>query len=228
MLPLPFTEDGLKLALTPDGKPVAEIDTDPVKPNSAATVTVAVGFCPGVNVTAAGAAAVIEKSGRPTIVSEIDVLCVIPPLVPVIVTVTGAEGTGALAAAVNVKALTPSPFAIEAGLKLAVTPVGNPVTLKATLPEKPFTGRTVTEVLAVAPCSTLVPLAETPKVGLVDVGMGGKAFWTSCVNSAIKNCPAGGELGKESVRVFPARGLVLAGLQFGSAWTAPSWLALPG
>ena len=68
MVPLPFTEDGLKLALTPAGKPVAEMETVPVKPKSDATVTVAVGFEPGVMVTAAGGAAVMEKSGLPTTV----------------------------------------------------------------------------------------------------------------------------------------------------------------
>ena len=68
MVPLPFTEDGLKLALTPAGKPVAEMETEPVKPKSDATVTVAVGFEPGVMVTAAGGAAVMEKSGLPTTV----------------------------------------------------------------------------------------------------------------------------------------------------------------
>ena len=51
MLPLPLTEEGLKFAWTPAGRPVAEIDTLPVKPPSEATVTVAVGFDPGVKVT---------------------------------------------------------------------------------------------------------------------------------------------------------------------------------
>ena len=69
MAPLPLTEEGLKLALTPAGRLAAEIDTVPVKPKSAATFTVAVGFDPGVSVTAAGGAAVMEKSGRPIIVS---------------------------------------------------------------------------------------------------------------------------------------------------------------
>lgn len=69
MLPLPLTEEGLKLALTPAGRFAAEIDTVPVNPKSAATLTVAVGFCPGVSVTAAGGAAVMEKSGLPIMVS---------------------------------------------------------------------------------------------------------------------------------------------------------------
>ena len=66
MVPLPFTDEGLKLADTPAGRPVAVIETEPVKPNNAATEIVAVGFEPGVMVTAAGGAAVTEKSGRPT------------------------------------------------------------------------------------------------------------------------------------------------------------------
>src|SRR5437899_10288231 len=96
IVPLPFTEDGLKFALTPAGRPVAEIDTEPVKPKSEATVRLAVGFEPGVMVTAAGGAAVMEKSGRPTTVRRIVVVCVMAPLVPVTVRVTGAAGTVAL------------------------------------------------------------------------------------------------------------------------------------
>ena len=177
MLPLPFTEDGLKLACTPAGRPLAEIETVPVKPKREATVTVAVGFDPGVIVTAAGGAAVMEKSGRPTMVSDKLVVCVIAPFVPVTVMTTGAAGTGALAAAVNVSVLVPLPPVIEAGLKAAVTPVGRPLALRATSPVKPFTGSTSTDVAPVAPCSTLVPLAEILNDGFVVAGTGGKAFW---------------------------------------------------
>ena len=177
MVPLPFTDEGLKLALTPAGRLAAEMDTEPVKPNSAVTFTVAVGFDPGVSVTAAGGAAVIEKSGLPTIVRLIVVVLVIVPLVPVTVMATGVAGTGAFAAAVNVSVVTPEPLVIETGLKAAVTPVGKPLTLRATVPAKLFTGRTVMDVAPVAPCSTLVPLPNILKDGLVSVGTGGKAFW---------------------------------------------------
>ena len=71
IVPLPFTDDGLKFANTPAGKPLAVIETVPVNPNKAATLIVAVGFDPGVMVTLAGAAAVMEKSGRPTTVRVI-------------------------------------------------------------------------------------------------------------------------------------------------------------
>lgn len=91
-------------------------------------------------------------------------------------TATGLVGTVAFAAAVNVRVLTPSPLVIEAGLKLAVTPAGKPVALRVTVPVKPLTGRIVIEVLAVAPCSTLVPLPEMLKEGPVVEGTTGKAF----------------------------------------------------
>ena len=54
---------------------------------------------------------------------------------------TGAAGTVALAAAVNVSVLAPEPLAMEAGLKLAVTPEGRPLMLRATVPAKLLTGR---------------------------------------------------------------------------------------
>lgn len=105
------------------------------------------------------------------------VVSVNAPLPPVTVTVTGVEGTAALAAAVNVSVLMPLPPVMEAGLNAAVTPVGKPLTLRVTVLLKPFTGRTVMDVVAVAPCSTLVPLAETVKDGAVVAGTGGNAFW---------------------------------------------------
>jgi hypothetical protein len=187
IVPLPLTDEGLKLALTPVGNPLAEMETLPVKPNSEATVSEAVGLDPGVIVTAAGGAAVMEKSGRPTTVSWSVVAWVIVPLVPVTVTATGPEGTVALAAAVNVIVLTPSPLTIEAGLKAAVTPVGRPLMLRSTVPEKPFTGSTVMDVVPVAPCSTLVPLPDMLNVGFVSEGIAGKAFWMFEMNSAAKN-----------------------------------------
>jgi hypothetical protein len=173
-VPLPFTDDGLKLADTPAGSPVAVIDTEPVKPNNDATEIVAVGFEPGVMVTAAGGAAVMEKSGRPTTVRFTAKLWIRVPLVPRMFTV--AVPTVAVAEAVKVSVLMAAPVT-EAGLNAAVTPAGSPVTLKATVPEKLFTGRTVTLVVAVLACITLVPFAEIEKSGVVLDGTTGKEFW---------------------------------------------------
>jgi hypothetical protein len=219
MVPLPFTEEGLKLADTPAGRPVAVIETAPVKPNNEATLMEAVGFEPGVIVTAAGGAAVMVKSGRPTTVRLMGKLWVSVPLVPVMFTV--AAPTVAVAEAVNVSVLIAAPVT-EAGLKDAVTPAGNPLTLKATVPPKLFTGRTVTLVVAVVACITLVPLAEIEKSGVVLAGTTGNEFWIFWMNSAVKKLPAGGEFAIDPVKVFPARGFVCAGSQLGSAWAAPS------
>jgi len=51
--------------------------------------------------------------------------------------------------AVRVSALV---VVVEAGLKLAVTPLGSPVTLNATLLEKPPPGVTVMVLVPLAPC----------------------------------------------------------------------------
>ena len=69
------------------------------------------------------------------------VVCVVVPLVPLMVRVTGAFG--ALLAAVMVKVEVPEPV-IDAGLKVAVTRLGTPVTLRLTVPVKPFSAPTVT------------------------------------------------------------------------------------
>lgn len=176
MAPLPLTDEGLKLAFTPVGKPLAERETLPLKPKSEATVIVLVGFIPAAILMLAGDADT-EKSGLPTTVRLKVVVLVIAPLVPVTVIIAGVAGTVALAAALNVSVLVPEPLAIEAGLKVAVTPVGKPLMLRATAALKLFTGRTVMDVVAVAPCITLVPVPKMLKLGVVSEGIAGKAFW---------------------------------------------------
>src|SRR5260370_4168063 len=176
MVPLPLTDDGLKLALTPVGRPLAERDTLPLKPKSEATVMLLVGFMPAAMLMLAGEADT-EKSGLPTTVRLNVVVLVIVPLVPVTVIIAGVAGTVALVAAVNVSVLVPEPLAREAGLKAAVTPAGKPLMLRATAPLKLFTGRTVMDVVAVAPCTTLVPFPKTVKLGVVSEGTCGKEFW---------------------------------------------------
>src|SRR5215472_15895172 len=71
------------------------------------------------------------------------------PLVPV--TVTVADPSVAVPEAVKVRVLV---LVVDAGLKLAVTPAGNALAAKATVPEKPFTGATVIVLLPAAPCAT--------------------------------------------------------------------------
>lgn len=70
--------------------------------------------------------------------------------------------------AVNVSVLVP---AVEAGLKLAVTPAGKLLAASATVPPNPFKGPTVKVLVAVAPCATemLAGFALSEKSGLVPV-----------------------------------------------------------
>ena len=95
-------------------------------------------------------------------VREIVVVCVKDPLVPV--TVTLAVPVAAVLEAAKVTVLVP---VVDAGLKLAVTPVGKPLATRATVPVKPFSGLTVMVLLADAPWATerLAGLADREKFG---------------------------------------------------------------
>ena len=137
---------------------------------------------------------------------------VVEPLVPV--TVTVAAPTVAVFEAVKVSVLPADPLT-DAGLKAAVTPVGSPLTVKATVPVKPLMADTVMLLVAVVPCITLTPEAEMLKPAAVDDGITGYASCTNCANSVVQKVPAGSESASESVAP-PASELVLAGLQFGS------------
>ena len=138
------------------------------------------------------------------------VVAVVEPLVPLIVTVAGPAV--AVLDAVKVRVLPAEPVTV-AGLKLALTPEGRPLTVKATGVLKP-TSLTVTLVDALVPCSTLTPEAEMkiPE----PAGIDGKAFCTSMVNSWSQKVPALGELARASVGILFANALLCAGSQFGS------------
>lgn len=78
------------------------------------------------------------KSGAAFTVRLTVVVCVRLPDVPVMVTVL--VPGAAVPVAENVRALV---VVVEAGVKVAVTPLGRPDAVKATLPVKPFFGVTV-------------------------------------------------------------------------------------
>src|SRR5690349_20644086 len=77
-------------------------------------------------------------------VRVMSVLCAIVPLVPV--TVTAETPVVAVFDAVNVSVLAP---VVEAGLNTAVTPIGNPLAPRVTLPANPLVGLTVIALAAV-------------------------------------------------------------------------------
>jgi hypothetical protein len=139
---VPVVDAGLKLAVTPAGKPLAARATVPVKQLLDATVIVLLPVAPWATVRLAGLAD-SEKSGWAAVtVSAIVVVWVRFPLVPV--TVTLAVPTVAVLEAVKVTVLLP---VVEAGLKLAVTPAGKPLALRDTLPVNPPNGATLTVLL---------------------------------------------------------------------------------
>jgi hypothetical protein len=118
--------------VTPPGKPLALTATLPVNPPVRAIVIVPEPLAPRLTVKLVGLAE-SEKSGALT-TSPIEVMRDNPPPVPV--TVIVADPVVALADAVSVRVeLAP---VVDDGLKLAVTPPGNPLALNATLLLKPL------------------------------------------------------------------------------------------
>src|SRR5271154_608817 len=175
-------------------------------------VIVLVGLDPGGNEIAVGDTEIVKFGAAVTVRVNV-ALSVVEPLVPV--TVTVAVPTVAVAEAVKVSVLPVEPVTV-AGLKLAVTPAGRPLALKATALLKPLIAETVTLLVAVVPCMTVVPEAETLKPGLVEAGTAGNAFCTSAANSVTQKVPAEGELGIAPVGMLFASALACEGSLFGA------------
>jgi hypothetical protein len=161
---VPVVELGLKLAVTPLGNPLALKATPLVNPFRRVTVIALVPLAPRLTVRLVGLAESV-KSGFCTwfTVRLIVVVRDKPPPVPVTVTVA-APRVAALDAASVSALLVP---VVEVGLKLAVTPLGNPLALNPTLLVNPFRRVTVIALVPLAPRFTvrLVGLAESVKSG---------------------------------------------------------------
>ena len=161
---VPVVLVGLKLAVTPLGRPEADRLTDPVKPFLGVTVMVLVPLAPRLIVTLV-ADADSEKSGVAAAftVRVIAVVCVRLPDVPVMVTVAVPVVAVPLAVKVTVLLVVVLP-----GLNDAVTPLGSPEADKLTLPVNPFTGLTVIVLVPLPPwvTDTLVGEADSEKSGV--------------------------------------------------------------
>ena len=145
---------GLKAAVTPVGNPPAVRLTAPVKPFTGVTVMVLLPDVPCVTLRLAGAAPNVTLGAPFTVtltVTEADNVPAVPVTVTVVVPVVAAS------AAVNVTVLV---LAVVAGLNEAVTPLGRPDVVRATLPLNPLLGVTVMVSVALAPCATLSVEAE--------------------------------------------------------------------
>ena len=129
-LPPAVTEAGLKLAVTPAGRPLALRLTLCAAPLVTAVLIVEVPFVPWATVRLLGLAA-IEKSdgGAGFTVRLTDVLCV--AVVPVPVTVI-AYVPGVVADATVAVIVDEPPAVTDDGLKPIVTPAGRPLALRTT------------------------------------------------------------------------------------------------
>jgi hypothetical protein len=127
VLLVPVVEAWLKLAVTPLGNPLALKATLSVMPARLIVIALVTLGPPRLIVRLAGFAESV-KLGAATVRANV-VERVSPPPAPLMVTL--AVTIAAVLEAVRVSVLLPP--VVEAGLKLAVTPLGNAPTLKATL-----------------------------------------------------------------------------------------------
>jgi hypothetical protein len=93
------------------------------------------------------------------------VVCDKAPDVPIMVTVAGPVVAVALAVSVSVLVLD-----VVDGLNEAVTPAGSPEAEKFTVPVKPPVGVTVTVLVLLPPCGTLMGLGDAPSVNPAATG----------------------------------------------------------
>ena len=151
VLKVPVAEAGLKVAVTPLGKLLALKATPPANPPILAMFTVLVLLPPWLTLDCEGLAAK-EKSGVIT-ASRMAMEEVIPPPVPITVTVAFVP-TGTVLA--TLKVTTPLAPVTVAGFKVAVTPVGNPLTLNVTGLLKPPAALIAMVLATLVPCTTLI------------------------------------------------------------------------
>jgi len=158
----PVVEVGLKLAVTPLGNPLALKVTLLVK-MARLIVIVLVPFAPRITVRLPGFAESVKSGVTGTVTVRANVVeRVSPPPAPLMVTLVVPVAAVLDAARVNVL----PPLVVEAGLNVAVTPLGNPLALKATASAKPLLRVMVIALFAVKPRVTFVGVAESAKSGL--------------------------------------------------------------
>jgi hypothetical protein len=147
-------------AVTPLVRPEAEKATVPVKPFCGVTVMVLAPLAPCMIARLFGDADRVKfgaGAGAFTVRLTVVVWDKVPE-VPVMVTVEVPVAAVLLAVSVNVLVVV-----ALAGLKAAVTPLGRPEAVSATLPEKPFFGVTAIVLEPLAPCATVRLVGEADK-----------------------------------------------------------------
>jgi hypothetical protein len=154
---------GTKLAVTPNGSPVAERVTAELKPPDGVTVR-PTGTVPARETLTEDEATVKLRAGVGAVTVSVKVaVWTKPPPAAVIVTV--ADPAVALLDAENVSVLDPEPgAAMLAGAKVAVTPDGNPVAERVTAELNPPEGVTVRPTGTVPARATLTEDEATVKL----------------------------------------------------------------
>ena len=151
---------GLKVALTPLGKPEAESVTWPLKPLDGVILIVLVAVAPWSTNTLLGEADRLKLAAPAGLTVRVTVmLWVNAPEVPVMVAVT--VPVAAVLVAVNVRVLV---VVAGCGLKTALTPLGKPEAERVTEPLKPFDLVIVTVLLPLPPCVTVTLFGDADRL----------------------------------------------------------------
>lgn len=140
---------GLNDAVTPVGRLAVIKATDPLKPPAELTVMLAVPVLPVTTLIFETEEASVKLGAGVTLKGRVAVAETLPD---VAVMVNEAVVTGAELLAVSVSLLV---VVALAGLKAAVTPLGNPEMVRLTAPVKPLTGVTVMVLVPDVPCVML-------------------------------------------------------------------------
>jgi hypothetical protein len=150
---------GLKLALIPEGNPDTERATAELKPPSACVVRVTDTF----PLAETDAKVVLPDKVKPGTFTVSGAVCLTPP--PLAVTTSEYAPGATLDAAESVSLLVPEPGAAKlAGERLAVIPLGNPVTVSATAALNEFTGAVVRLTVVLLPAARGIELCDAARL----------------------------------------------------------------
>ena len=147
---------GEKLRLTPDGIPLTVNVTGELNPPVSVSVTLKLPLDPRVTVPDPGLSLRVKLGGAAIATASVTVLVTLPPFA---VMVIERLPNAALAVALRVRVLALVPGARLAGEKLAVTPLGMPVALSATVAVNAGSYVSVRFTDALAPCIMLADVA---------------------------------------------------------------------